>query len=151
MRAAIVLLSIGLAGCAANDLAGELATGLALPQISAMEPAPAPQAQAPQVPEPQVSAPRASAMAPVAVSPPVAAPPPAEEPKPAPAAARRAAPPPPPEPAPAPEPQEPMTHERASAICWMKYEDGRRKLTLDQRADLVDQCVKATLAGHPPK
>lgn len=146
MRGLIVLLSIGLAGCAANDLASDLTAGLALPQISALEPAPAPQAQ--QVPEPQVPAPQASAMVPVPSAPPVAAPPPAEEPKPVAAAARRAAPPPPP----APEPQEPMTHERASAICWMKYEDGRRKLTLDQRADLVDKCVKATLAsGHPPK
>jgi hypothetical protein len=41
-----------------------------------------------------------------------------------------------------------MTHERASMICWSKHDDGRRKLSLDQRADLVDQCVKATMRGQ---
>ena len=51
-------------------------------------------------------------------------------------------------PAPTPAVEEPMTRERASMICWSKYEDGRRKMSLDQRADLVDKCVKATMRGE---
>ncbi len=77
----------------------------------------------------------------------------------APAAAPQPAAPPPtrairdnarPAPTPAAPPvvEEPMTRERASMICWSKYEDGRRKMSLDQRADLVDKCVKATMRGE---
>jgi hypothetical protein len=40
-----------------------------------------------------------------------------------------------------------ITHVQASRDCWMKYENGRATLSLDRRADLVDQCVKAKMSG----
>jgi len=39
-----------------------------------------------------------------------------------------------------PEPAEPITQERASAACWMKYER-QRGLSLDARMKLVDKCI----------
>lgn len=44
-----------------------------------------------------------------------------------------------------------MTHEKASTICWMRYEDAKLKLSLDKRADLVNQCVDDTLRGGPTR
>jgi len=68
----------------------------------------------------------------------------AEAPQPAPApqpvlAARPqpAAQPAPPEPD--PEPEEPMTRERASGMCWMRYD--RSRASLDARMKLVDKCI----------
>jgi hypothetical protein len=57
------------------------------------------------------------------------------------------------EPAAAPDPVDdgPMTHQKASALCWMKYEDGKVQLSLDKRADLVNQCVAETLRGGPAR
>ena len=46
--------------------------------------------------------------------------------------------------------QGPVTRERASAMCWMKYEQGRKDLPIDKRADLVNQCVTESLKQHPP-
>jgi hypothetical protein len=34
-----------------------------------------------------------------------------------------------------------VTREKISAMCWMKYEQGRKDLPIDKRADLVNQCV----------
>jgi hypothetical protein len=42
-----------------------------------------------------------------------------------------------------------ITREKINAMCWMKYENGRRELSLEKRADLVDICVKDTLKEHP--
>jgi hypothetical protein len=44
----------------------------------------------------------------------------------------------------------PVTRERVSAMCWMKYEQGRKDLPIDKRADLVNKCVDDTLKEHPP-
>ena len=44
----------------------------------------------------------------------------------------------------------PVTRERASAMCWMKYEQGRKDLPIDKRADLVNKCVDDALKQHPP-
>jgi hypothetical protein len=127
MRFATLLFVLALAGCAVGE-----------PGSAALTTTPAPQASA--------AAPAVALQEPVATSIPSPNPPPEPERQPL---ARAATPPQ--APAPAAEPQEPMTHERASSICWMKYEDGRHKMSLDQRADLVDKCVKATLAGEKVK
>jgi hypothetical protein len=42
-----------------------------------------------------------------------------------------------------------VTHEKISAMCWMKYEKGHGDLPIDKRADLVNQCVADTLKEHP--
>jgi hypothetical protein len=42
-----------------------------------------------------------------------------------------------------------VTREKINAMCWMKYEHGRRDLPLDTRADLVNQCVIDTLKEYP--
>jgi hypothetical protein len=42
-----------------------------------------------------------------------------------------------------------ITREKINAMCWMKYEHGRKDLPLDTRADLVNQCVIDTLKKHP--
>jgi hypothetical protein len=42
-----------------------------------------------------------------------------------------------------------VTREKINAMCWMKYEHGRKDLPLDTRADLVNQCVADTLKKHP--
>ena len=31
-----------------------------------------------------------------------------------------------------------ITREKINAMCWMKYEQGRKDLPIDKRADLVD-------------
>jgi hypothetical protein len=43
----------------------------------------------------------------------------------------------------------PMDKQKASTICWMKYEKGNGDLPLDKRADLVNKCVHDTMAGKP--
>jgi hypothetical protein len=68
---------------------------------------------------------------------------PAAQPAPAPepmlaARPRQAAQPTPP-PEPDPEPEEPMTRERASGMCWMRYD--RSRAGLDARMKLVDKCI----------
>jgi len=42
-----------------------------------------------------------------------------------------------------------VTHEKISAMCWMKYEKGHADLPIDKRADLVNDCVAQTLKEHP--
>jgi hypothetical protein len=39
----------------------------------------------------------------------------------------------------------PMTRERASTDCWMKYEKDGRNLSLDRRLPLVEQCTAEKL------
>jgi hypothetical protein len=41
----------------------------------------------------------------------------------------------------------PQTRAEASLSCWMKFENGRQTLNIDQRAALVDKCVKARMRG----
>jgi hypothetical protein len=43
-----------------------------------------------------------------------------------------------------------VTREKINAMCWMKYEKGRRDISVDKRADLVNDCVQQTLKDHPP-
>ena len=42
-----------------------------------------------------------------------------------------------------------VTREKVSALCWMRYEKGRKDLPLEQRADLVNACVEKELKEHP--
>ena len=42
-----------------------------------------------------------------------------------------------------------VTREKINAMCWMKYETGRRDMPVEKRADLVDACVKQTLKENP--
>jgi hypothetical protein len=42
-----------------------------------------------------------------------------------------------------------VTREKINAMCWMKYENGRKDMPVEKRADLVDQCVQETLKQHP--
>lgn len=42
-------------------------------------------------------------------------------------------------------PAAPMTRERASTDCWMKYEKEGRQLSLDQRLPLVEKCTAEKL------
>src|SRR5690242_13470871 len=42
-----------------------------------------------------------------------------------------------------------VTREKINAMCWMKYEQGRKDMAVEKRADLVDQCVQQTLKEHP--
>jgi hypothetical protein len=44
-----------------------------------------------------------------------------------------------------PAPAVPMTRERASTDCWMKYEKEGRGLSLDQRLPLVEKCTAEKL------
>lgn len=37
-----------------------------------------------------------------------------------------------------------VTRDKISAMCWMKYEKGRSDMSIDKRADLVDQCIAET-------
>jgi hypothetical protein len=46
-------------------------------------------------------------------------------------------------------PKEPPTHQEAALECWSATEHGRADLPLDQRADVVDACIKAKMAGRP--
>jgi len=43
-----------------------------------------------------------------------------------------------------------VTKEKVSAMCWMKYEKGRKDLGLDARAELVNKCVADTMRDNPP-
>jgi hypothetical protein len=38
-----------------------------------------------------------------------------------------------------------VTREKVSAMCWMKYEQGRKDMPIDKRADLVNACVTETM------
>jgi hypothetical protein len=42
-----------------------------------------------------------------------------------------------------------VTREKINAMCWMKYENGRRDMPVEKRADLVDECVQETLKEYP--
>jgi hypothetical protein len=42
-----------------------------------------------------------------------------------------------------------ITREKINAMCWMKYEQGRRDVQIDKRADLVNACVVQTLKENP--
>jgi hypothetical protein len=42
---------------------------------------------------------------------------------------------------------QPLTQQRASEDCWMETEQGAKSLPLDQRAKLVDKCVKDKMSG----
>jgi hypothetical protein len=42
-----------------------------------------------------------------------------------------------------------VTREKINAMCWMKYETGRKDMPVDKRADLVNACVVQTLKEHP--
>ena len=42
-----------------------------------------------------------------------------------------------------------VTREKINAMCWMKYETGRKDIQIDKRADLVNACVVQTLKEHP--
>ena len=42
-----------------------------------------------------------------------------------------------------------VTREKINAMCWMKYESGRKDMPVDKRADLVNDCVVKTLKEHP--
>ncbi|HET7679935.1 MAG TPA: hypothetical protein VFK79_07345 [Xanthobacteraceae bacterium] len=42
-------------------------------------------------------------------------------------------------------PPAPMTREKASTECWMKYEKEARGLSLDQRLPLVEKCTAEKL------
>ena len=42
-----------------------------------------------------------------------------------------------------------VTREKINAMCWMKYEGGRKDMPVEKRADLVDVCVQQTLKEHP--
>jgi hypothetical protein len=43
-----------------------------------------------------------------------------------------------------------VTREKINAMCWMKYEQGRKDVAIDKRADLVNACVKETMKTNPP-
>jgi hypothetical protein len=42
-----------------------------------------------------------------------------------------------------------VTREKINAMCWMKTEQGRKSVSIDKRAELVDACVVQTLKDHP--
>ena len=42
-----------------------------------------------------------------------------------------------------------VTREKINAMCWMKFEKGRKGVSVEKRADLVDECVKETLKEYP--
>ena len=73
--------------------------------------------------------------------PPAAEPAAAAQPAPAPLPTMAARPAPAAQPSPEaePAPEEPMTRERASAACWMRYD--RSRASLDARMKLVDKCI----------
>ena len=43
----------------------------------------------------------------------------------------------------------PVTRDKVAAMCWMKFEKGRKDLPLEKRADLVNACVDQALKEHP--
>jgi hypothetical protein len=46
-------------------------------------------------------------------------------------------------------PAGPPDHQQAALDCWMETEHGHADLPLDKRADVVDACIKAKMAGKP--
>jgi hypothetical protein len=42
-----------------------------------------------------------------------------------------------------------VTREKINAMCWMKYEQGRRDMPVEKRADLVNQCVEDAEKQYP--
>ena len=44
-------------------------------------------------------------------------------------------------------PKPPMTHSRAAEECWMGTEKPDAHMNLDQRADIVDRCIKDKMKG----
>lgn len=42
-----------------------------------------------------------------------------------------------------------VTREKINAMCWMKYENGRKDMPVEKRADLVSACVAQALKEHP--
>jgi hypothetical protein len=46
-------------------------------------------------------------------------------------------------------PQPPMTHSRAAEECWMGTEKSDARMNLDQRADVVDRCIRNKMMGSP--
>ena len=42
-----------------------------------------------------------------------------------------------------------ITREKINAMCWMKYEQGRKDMPVEKRADLVNACVQQTLKENP--
>ena len=42
-----------------------------------------------------------------------------------------------------------VTREKINAMCWMKFEQGRKDMPVEKRADLVNVCVQQTLKEHP--
>jgi len=42
-----------------------------------------------------------------------------------------------------------ITREKINAMCWMKYETGRKDMPVEKRADLVNACVVQTLKENP--
>ena len=42
-----------------------------------------------------------------------------------------------------------VTREKINGMCWMKYENGRKDMPVEKRADLVNQCVIDTLKEYP--
>jgi hypothetical protein len=34
-----------------------------------------------------------------------------------------------------------VTRDKISAMCWMKFEQGCKDVSIDKRADLVEQCI----------
>jgi hypothetical protein len=46
-------------------------------------------------------------------------------------------------------PAQPLTHQEAALQCWMATEKDAAHMTLDHRADVVDQCIAAEMKGEP--
>lgn len=44
--------------------------------------------------------------------------------------------------------QPPMTHQRASAECWMQTEKTMQKVDLEKRVDVVNRCIEDKMGGH---
>ena len=42
-----------------------------------------------------------------------------------------------------------ITREKINAMCWMKYEQGRKDMPVEKRADLVNACVVQALKENP--
>ncbi len=42
----------------------------------------------------------------------------------------------------------PMTHQRASAECWMQTEKTMQKVDLDKRVDVVNRCIDDKMSGR---
>jgi len=42
----------------------------------------------------------------------------------------------------------PMTHQRASAECWMQTEKTMQKVELDKRVDVVNRCIDDKMSGR---